>query len=314
MIPGLSIESAYGVRVDVALRQLRALAAVVDEGTFARAASRLGFTQSSISQQVAALERSVGGPVFDRPGGPRGVRLTALGEVVLERGRRVLERADELEDAVERYRAGTGRVDIGTLQSVPTVILPSLVARLHAEHPDCEVRRAEGEAENPSIGELDLLFYDGPLDDDVESVKLLDDPYVLIARPGEFSDEVVRLADVGERATVAWPATCDQPHLERALRLAGAQPRIVFRSASNEALLGMVRAGLGIAFLPELAIAGTVLDDRLRIHLLDPAPVRKIYLHWPRRRTPTPLASRSIALAQEIAAEHRAGQGRSRGS
>src|SRR6476619_6873822 len=100
MISGLSIGSAYANSMDIALRQLRALAAVVDEGTFARAASRLGFTQSSISQQVAALERSVGGPVFDRPGGPRGVRLTALGDVVLERGRRVLERADELADAV----------------------------------------------------------------------------------------------------------------------------------------------------------------------------------------------------------------------
>lgn len=289
-------------RMDLELRHLRALVAVVDEGTFGRAARRLGFTQSSISQQIAALERSVGGSVFDRPGGPRAVRLTELGELVLERGRRVLERANDLGDAVERYRAGAGRVDIGTFQSITTVILPTLVARLYQEHPECEVRLSEGEAEQPRIGDLDLLFYDGPVDDDVESVKLLDDPYVLVARPGEFADDVVRLVDVGERSVVAWPSTCDQPRMEHGLRIAGARPRVVFRSASNEALLGMVHAGLGIAFLPKLAVSGSVPDDRLRVHALDPAPVREVYLHWPRRRSLTPLAARSAALAQEIAA------------
>lgn len=302
MISCFPIAHAYALGMDLELRHLHALVAVVDEGTFGRAASRLGFTQSSISQQIAALERSVGGSVFDRPGGPRAVRLTALGELVLERGRRVLERADELGDAVQRYRAGAGRVDIGTFQSVTTVILPTLVTRLHQEHPDCEVRLSEGETEQPRIGDLDLLFYDGPVDDDVESIKLLDDPYVLVARPGEFTSDLVRLVDVGERDVVAWPLTCDQPRMEHALRLAGARPRVVFRTASNEALLGMVRAGLGIAFLPKLAVTASLLDDRLREHPLEPAPVREVYLHLPRRRSPTPLAARATELAQEIAA------------
>ena len=296
------IASAYDWSMDVELRRLRALVAVVDEGTFGRAASRLGFTQSSISQQIAALERSVGGPVFERQGGPRAARLTSLGELVLERGRLVLERADELGHAVYRYRAGAGRVDIGTFHSVTTVILPTLVARLHQEHPDCEVRLSEGEPEQPRIGDLDLLFSGSLIDDDVESVKLLDDPYVLVARPGEFTDDVVRLVDMGQRAVVAWPSTCDQPRMEHALQVAGAGPQVVFRSASNEALLAMVAAGLGIAFLPKLAVSNSVLDDRLRVHLLDPAPVREIYLHRPRRRSLTPLAARAAALAREIAA------------
>ena len=64
---------------DVELRHLRAMAAIAEEGTFGRAADRLGYTQSSVSQQVAALERAVGGAVFDRPGGPKRVRLTPLG-------------------------------------------------------------------------------------------------------------------------------------------------------------------------------------------------------------------------------------------
>ena len=57
--------------MDLDLRHLRTLDAIAEEGTFGRAAGRLSYTQSSVSQQIAALERTVGGPVFDRPGGPR---------------------------------------------------------------------------------------------------------------------------------------------------------------------------------------------------------------------------------------------------
>ena len=116
-------------------------------------------------------------------------------------------------------------------------------------------------------------------------MKLLDDPYVLAARPDDFPDETVPLPNLKGRAMVAWPATCDQPRMERALREHGAQPRIVFRSASNEALLSMVRHGLGCAILPKLAVTGVDGDRRLRIHSLEPAPSREVYLHWPKGRS-----------------------------
>ena len=64
---------------DLEIRHLEALDAVASTGTFGRAAERLGYTQSAISQQIAALERVMGAPVFDRPGGPRPVELTPLG-------------------------------------------------------------------------------------------------------------------------------------------------------------------------------------------------------------------------------------------
>ena len=297
------IVQAYDSRMDVDLRHLRTLNAIAEEGTFGKAAHRLSYTQSSVSQQIAALERSVGGPLFDRPGGPRAARLTPLGEVVLHRGRQLLRGADDLTNVVERFHAGDGRIDIGTFQSVSTVILPSLVSRLRDEYPDCEVRLSEGEPEDPRIGDLDLLFSDGPVDDDVESVKLLDDPYVLVARPGDFPPGPVPLEQLDQRLMVAWPATCDQPVMERALESNGAQPRIVFRSANNETLLSMVRVGLGCAVLPRLAVAGVENDHDLRIHSLDPAPSRAIHLHWPTNRFLSPLATRAIELAHEIADE-----------
>src|ERR1041384_553654 len=122
------------------LRPPAAMAAIAGEGSFGRAAASLGYTQSTVSQQIAALERAVGGPVFDRPGGPKPVRITPLGAVVLDQGRELLAKAQRLTDAVERFKAGDGRIDIGTFQSVSTVILPAVLRRLRDEHPACDIR------------------------------------------------------------------------------------------------------------------------------------------------------------------------------
>jgi len=288
----------------IELRHLAAMTAIVEEGSFGRAAVRLGYTQSTVSQQVAALERAVGGPVFDRPGGPRPVRLTPLGSVVLDHGRALLAKAAALTDAVDRFQAGDGRIDIGTFQSVSSVILPSVVRRLREEHPGCDIRLSEEEPEQPRIGDLDLLFYDGRVDGDVERRKLLDDPYLLVAAAGTFPDGPVSLERLDGAPMVAWPLTCDQPLMEQALAHSGARPRIVFRSAVNDTLLSMVRAGLGSALLPWLAVRGADVpsDDRLRVHELRPClPPREIYLHWQAGRIHSPLAARAVDVAVEVA-------------
>lgn len=292
-----------GLMANVELRHLATMAAIAEEGSFGRAAARLGYTQSTVSQQIATLERAVGGQVFDRPGGPKPVRITPVGAVVLEHGRELLLKAEQLFEAIDRFNAGDGRIDIGTFQSVSNVILPSVVQQLRIEHPGCEIRLSEEEPEDPRIGDLDLLFYDGRVHGDVECVKLADDPYLLVARPGDVPDGPVRLQQLDGKPMVAWPATCDQPRLEQALEGSGARPQIVFRTVVNETILSMVRAGLGFAVLPWLALhgAGAWSDDRLHIHELRPSPAREIFLHWPARRSQSPLASRAIQIAVEVA-------------
>jgi DNA-binding transcriptional LysR family regulator len=291
---------------DIELRHLAAMAAIAEEGSFGRAAARLGYTQSTVSQQIAALERAVGGQVFDRPGGPKPVRITPLGAVVLEHGRDLLTKADRLAEAVDRFKAGDGRIDIGTFQSVSNVILPGVVRRLRDEHPGCDIRLFEEEPEQPRIGDLDLLFYDGRIEGDVEHLKLLDDPYLLVARDGAFPDGPVQLKQLDGAPMVAWPLTCDQPSMEQALTRGGIRPRTVFRTAINDTLLSMVRAGMGSAVLPWLAIRGAEVqsDHRLRVHELRPSPpARELYLHRRAGRTQSPLAARAIEIAVEVARE-----------
>ncbi|MFI6171032.1 LysR family transcriptional regulator [Nocardia sp. NPDC051052] len=300
---------------EIDLRQLTTMIAIAEEGTFSRAANRLGYTQSSVSQHIAALEKAVGGSVFDRPGGPRPVRITPLGAVVLEQGRELLTKAEALAHAVDRFKAGDGRIDVGTLQSVSNVILPTMLRRLRDEHPHCEIRLSEAEPDDAQIGELDLLFYDGPISDDTESVLLMTDPYLVVALPEELPAGPVSARMLDGKAMVAWPATCDQPKLEQSLAAAGARPHIVFRSAGNETMLSMVRAGMGLAVLPWLAIHPVVCRScgaihgpegwpDLRVHELAPTLTREIYLHWPPgRRGQSPLVARTIEVAVEVSRE-----------
>ncbi|WP_405058572.1 LysR family transcriptional regulator [Kribbella sp. NBC_01505] len=296
--------------VDVELRHLVTMATIVEEGTFGRAAVRLGYTQSTISQQIAGLEKSVGGAVFERPGGPRPVRLTPLGTVVLDHGRELLAKAESLSEAVDRFKAGGGRIDIGTFQSVSHVILPALIGRLRQEQPGCEIRLTDMPAEAPQIGELDLLFYDRAIDGDVEQLRLIDDPHLLVTRPGDLPDGPVTLAALDGRPIVGCHEACDQIWMGPATD-AGARPEVVFRTPGNETILSMVRAGLGWAVLPWLAVYGADArsDKRLAVHQLQPAPTRGIYLHWPATAAQSPLAVRAIEIAREIATEIVAGLG-----
>ncbi|MGW4058141.1 LysR family transcriptional regulator [Amycolatopsis sp. NPDC004747] len=290
---------------DFELRHLRTMAAIAEEGTFGQAAARLGYTQSSVSQQIAALEKAVGGAVFDRPGGPRPVRITRLGEVVLTHGRELLAKAETLTDAVDRFRAGHGRIDIGTFQSVSNLVLPSVIRRLLDEHPGCDIRLSDVPPEDPRLGELDLLFHDGPVDGDVEHVKLFDEPYLLVTGAGALPSGPVRAKRLDDVPMVGWPPTHHQRWLERTLARAGAQPRFVFRTTGHETILSMVRAGIGWAVLPWLALHGQDAwsDAELDIHRLTPSPERELSLYRPAGRTESPLAIRVREIAVEVARE-----------
>lgn len=290
---------------DVELRQLATLTAVVEEGSFGRAASRLGYTQSTVSQHIAAIERSVGGRLFDRPGGPRRARLTPLGEVMHAHAAELLAKAGAMHTAVERFKAGEGRLTIGTFQSMSNTLLPVLVRRLLGEFPGCDIRLSEEESQSPDLSRVDLLFYDHRIDEPgVEHLKLLDDPYVLVSTRARFPDGPVGLAELDGAPMVAWPPDCAQPAVQEELARGGIHPTIVFRAAGNEAVLSMVRAGLGSAILPWLVVlgGGAEHDEVLSLHALRPPMTpREIYLLRQAHRTPSPLAARAAQLTTEIA-------------
>ena len=295
---------------DLEIRHLNALVAVAAERSFGRAAERLGFTQSAISQQIAALERIVGEPVFDRPGGPRPVELTPAGQVLLDHAEAVLRQLQQAEEEVSRLRAGDGgRLVVGTFQSVSVKVLPEVIRRLKAERPLLEIRLFEADdldvlGDRILEGQLDLAFMVGTgLDDRFTSTHLLDDPYVLISARGRdpVPPVVPTVALDGVPLVGEYYSSC-QAGVDRSLRAAGIEPNYVFRTNDNGAVQAMVRVGVGVAVLAVLAADLT--DPEVVAQQLDPPiPPRRITMVRRSGRTLPPAADRFVELAAEVCAE-----------
>src|ERR671919_1439625 len=119
------------------LRHLVALKTIADEGSFGRAAERLGYTQSAVSQQIAALEKIVGLRLIERPGGPRPISLTEAGEVLLRHAEAIQARLLAAKADMRALEAGdAGPLRVGAVQSVGAPILPTPLRRFSESHPD----------------------------------------------------------------------------------------------------------------------------------------------------------------------------------
>jgi DNA-binding transcriptional LysR family regulator len=282
--------------VDLELRHLTALVAVADAGTISRAADHLGYTQSAVSQQIAALERAVGAPVFDRPGGPRPLRLTEVGETLLVHARSVLAMLREAEADVRAVASGgRGQLRVGTVQSAGTRILPGVLRRFHEERPGVEVllRESGDPLELLALveqGDLDVTFCELPVTGPFTTAKILDDPVYLVAPAGTPEAAMARVA-IEHAATLPLVGHRGDQCLNltrRAFDGLDVDLNFVFRSDDNTTLQGCVGAGLGYAIVPLLTI--DTADPAIAVVPLEPTPpARELGVAWhaTRRRPPT---------------------------
>jgi DNA-binding transcriptional LysR family regulator len=293
---------------DLEIRHLVALDAVATEGTFGRAADRLGYTQSAISQQIAALERVVDGKLFDRPGGPRPVTLTPLGAEMLDAARDLLTRVDAASHRIDRFRSGEiGQITVGTFQSTSAAILPLVIGRLREKFPGAEVRLFETDHDFELIegvvnGDLDVSFVVGDVGPGLEAQFLMEDPLVLLAPTGRFSEGPVDLRDLAAEPTIGQHSNSCQLTCEMGLREAGITPDYVFRTNDNGTVSAMVRAGMGVAYMPLLCV--DPYERGIDIHATTPSlPPRTIYIAWRSGRTMSPVAEHFVEITSTVCAE-----------
>src|SRR2546428_12838075 len=128
----------------VELRHFLALEAVAREGSFGKAATALGYTQSAVSQQIATLERIVGHRLIDRPGGPKPVSLTEAGRLLLPHAGAIAARvAASQADLTALADGQAGTLRVGVFQSVGQRILPELMRRYLQTWPKVEAKLTE---------------------------------------------------------------------------------------------------------------------------------------------------------------------------
>ncbi|WP_340562015.1 LysR family transcriptional regulator [Streptomyces sp. GSL17-111] len=244
------------------LQQLRYFAAVADTRHFTRAAQREHVAQPSLSQQIRALERELGTELFHRARGH--VTLTDAGEALLPLARRILADTETARREVQEVALlRRGRVRLGAPPSLCASVVPDVLRVFHDRYPGVELLVHEGGSRDLvavlAAGELDLALVITPLPGQAPALvtaELLREELVVVsapAGPAPTTGKRLHVAELRDRPLVMFRHGYDLRELTlSACRAAGFEPRFSVEGGEMDAVLGFVRAGLGLAVVPRM--------------------------------------------------------------
>jgi DNA-binding transcriptional LysR family regulator len=292
------------------IRRMKVLREVAARGSFSAAAEALSFTQSAVSQHVAALERETGTKLVERL--PRGVRLTEAGAVLVKHAGAIIARLESAEEdlnAIAGLRGG--RLRLVCFQSAGATVVPRAVATFHQRHPEVELSMREAEPDEAGAmlkaGEVDLaLVYDHPatvLVPDLELTHLMDDCYDAVLPAGHPLADKRRLtlSDLCDEPWIGSTSTCGCRQItETSCRDAGFEPRVAFEADETLAAQALVASGVGVTLLPRMAL--TALHPGVVPRALHGAPVRRVLAARVAGRFHSPASDAMLAILRDVAA------------
>jgi DNA-binding transcriptional LysR family regulator len=284
------------------LHHFKALVAIADTGSFTRAATSLGVSQSAISHAISHLEEELGLSLMRRDRG--GVEFTEAGTRVLGHARAIDGHLRQIEQVAE---ASTGQavntIRVGISQSFAARLLPRLMTNFRARFPHVKMTLREGPdgriAELLRLQEIDLGVVTLPKPDLVTVPLLRDELYAVL--PGEH-----RLAN-GPRVPLRrldgepliMPVGGIETTILAALRAEGMEPRVAHRIRDLNTLLEMVAEGHGTAILPGLALPATL--PAVRLLPLAPTWMREIGIGVRPAMRDSPPVTAFIGTARSLA-------------
>ena len=281
--------------------QLQAFVEAARLGSVTRAAEALFVTQPALTARLNALEKTVGAPLLVRRRG--GVRLTEAGRAFLPYAERALQAvADGRHVLTELERGVVGHVPIGASPAVSTYALPSILKRFQETHPGVQVAVRTGHSEEVAElvkrDEVAIGLSRALRDPDLESFTLYEDELVLVVHPEHPFVGDVRSSELADEQFVLFDRASSYHELTSALFLdAGIVPRGVMELDNIDSAKKMVEHGLGVAFLPHVAVAGEVRSGRLRIvPIADRQPPRRAIVAVRRRHAGPPTGTTAAFL------------------
>ncbi|MCQ0025498.1 LysR substrate-binding domain-containing protein [Streptomyces somaliensis DSM 40738] len=281
-------------------QQLVYFVAVAETRHFTRAAERVHVSQPSLSQQIRALEKELGAELFSRARG--NVALTDAGEALLPLARRILADADTARHEVQELaRLRRGRVRLGATPSLCTGLLPEVLRAFHDLYPGVRLLVEEGGSRDLvrelARGALDLALVVLPLPSPspaLTTVELLREDLVVVSAAADPAPRrPVRIADLRGRPMVMFRHGYDLRELTvAACRAEGFEPSFAVEGGEMDAVLGFVRAGLGVAVVPSMVAARAGRD--LRVTALAPPGLRRTVALAHRSDVAPPRAAREL--------------------
>ncbi len=245
----------------ITLKQLRALTAVIEEGSNVAAAGRLNVTPPAIALQLKIIEEEAGLPVLERA--PDGLRATPAGEEILATAAKIESAIAECSEALRGLRQGEGgQVSVGVV-STAKYFAPRAFAAFARQHPNIDIDLFVGNRAD-IVSELerfhrDIVIMGRPPDHiDLVTKVIGAHPHIVIAPPDHalVRKKSLKLAQLApEKWLVREHGSGTRLLMERLFDEADASPRIAMEIGSNETIKQAVMAGLGIAFLSAHTVA-----------------------------------------------------------
>jgi len=252
------------------LPQLEMFLAVAEEGSFTRAGERLHVSQSAVSRQIGLLERELGGRLFHRDG--RRTSLTHAGELLAATAsslsRQLADVAGQISDVHELKR---GRLRLAGGMSVCMYILPRLLKRYRALHPEVEMRVTSGTSEavlrKLRSHEVDLALLTLPvLERDMQVVPVLKEEMVVVTAPGHplVARRTVDSRDLGRYPLILYElGSRTREAVENFLREQNVRYEVAMETENAEIIKAMVANGNGITVLSYATVAADLRHRRL---------------------------------------------------
>jgi DNA-binding transcriptional LysR family regulator len=282
--------------------QLEALIEVVRRGTVTGAARSLYLTQPALTARLNALERDVGAKLLVRRRG--GVRLTEAGRAFLPYAERALQAIEEGRLVIgELGRGATGHIAVCASPIVSTYALPAILNRFSQTHPAVQVSVRTGHSEEMvqlvKRDEASVALVRAFNDPAIEQLMIYEDELVLVVHADHPCGDVARLTELGGEHFVLFDRASSYHELTQALFIDAGITQQGFMELDNvDSAKKMVELGLGIAFLPHVAIADEVRSGRLRIvELEDRTPPRRPIVAVRRKDAGDPLGATAAFLA-----------------
>jgi LysR family transcriptional regulator, hydrogen peroxide-inducible genes activator len=292
---------------DLKLKDLRYLVAVADTRHFGRAAERCFVSQPTLSTQLKKLEEYLGVQLIERQ--PKRVALTAAGQEIVARARRILEASDEVVTLARTHRDPlAGVLRIAMLPTIGPYLLPRVAREIRKALPRLDLRLYEYPTATMltklRAGEIDLGILALPVDlDGLEARELYDENF-MVAVPANHAlakRPAIRVQDLeGETLLLLEDGHCLRDQALAVCSQVSMQEKQDFRATSLETLRQMVATGAGVTLLPELATHGAYRQARGVVvrPFTRPAPLRQIGGVW--RRT-TARQAAIAAVCEQIA-------------
>jgi LysR family transcriptional regulator, regulator for metE and metH len=261
-----------GAFVNLEIRHLKLVSAVAEEGSMTKASSRLHLTQSALSHQLRDIEEKLGVTLFQRT--TKRMLLTPPGERLLESARRVLEELENAEKLLQQDPQHTeGVLRITTQCYTCYHWLPAQIQAFQKKYPRIEVRIV-AEATRRAVealleGELDLAIVSDPIRNrKVELEPLFEDEFFLVVAPDHplASRAYATAEDLADEHVILYTDDKkDSTLYQEVLVPAGVSPRRMSSVHLTEAIVEMVKAGLGVSTVAGWAIAPYVKTKQVKI-------------------------------------------------